>query len=602
MRELALFPTKRFQPKRYHPGNLGTWSGHLPFAHDLVAALRPSVLVELGTHHGESYFGFCQAVQENAVGCKCYAVDTWRGDEHAGFYEEDVFREVNAYNEANYGSFSVLIRETFDDASSHFGPHSIDLLHIDGLHTYDAVKHDVETWLPKVRPGGIVLLHDINARHANFRVWQLWDELKAAYPHFEFTHFWGLGVLRIGHSGAEESGLLRYLFTCAEEDCQAIREQYQRAAENLELSYQAGARGRGARGVPLAQVFAGGPGGFVEPSSVTREIEPGVWQRLAFLLEQGCEVPELRIDPADCPGVVELASLTIRSAANEALVLLQISEPAELQALECSYDLVPIGDGSTAKFLSYGYDPRFYLGLKQIGCTEQPLVVELWMRVTLTLGDVAALLQTPVIAPPGTAPDVQRDLELGRLTAAVTDAEAEIASLKASLAREENERSHLDIERGLAVRRVETLTSELLLHQTEQLVVTAEFRRLAGLRQILEAENVEVRERLRREQNLRISLESDNAELRKQVEQLQWSVAGHLAELSDLREIALEVEQLRGRLNIAEATVQSLREEIRREQALKNELETSYSWRMTRPVRGALKVLGVRGANSGPPQ
>src|SRR6266849_1176473 len=103
-----------FHPKRRVPVN--NWLGHLPFARDLIGSLRPSTLVELGTHYGESYFGFCQSLVESGVQCTCYAVDTWKGDEHSGFYGEGVFADVNEYNRRNYASFSHLLRMTFDEA------------------------------------------------------------------------------------------------------------------------------------------------------------------------------------------------------------------------------------------------------------------------------------------------------------------------------------------------------------------------------------------------------------------------------------------------------------------------------------------------------
>jgi GT2 family glycosyltransferase/glycosyltransferase involved in cell wall biosynthesis len=174
------------------------WCGHLPFAAWVIRILKPKVFVELGTHSGNSYFSFCQAVSEGKLSTRCYAVDTWQGDDHAGHYGNDIFYKVNLHNEKNYQEFSSLLRMTFDEALNHFPNESVELLHIDGFHTYEAVKHDFETWLPKLAPGAVVLFHDTNVHQHGFGVWKFWAELTEKYQNnLEFLHSHGLGVLQI---------------------------------------------------------------------------------------------------------------------------------------------------------------------------------------------------------------------------------------------------------------------------------------------------------------------------------------------------------------------------------------------------------------------
>lgn len=102
------------------------------------------------------------------------------------------------YNKQRYHFFPGLLKMTFDDALQLFSNGSIDLLHIDGLHTYEAVRHDFETWLPKMSDSGVILFHDINVRHDDFGVFRFWEEVSVRYPHLAFDHSNGLGVLAAG--------------------------------------------------------------------------------------------------------------------------------------------------------------------------------------------------------------------------------------------------------------------------------------------------------------------------------------------------------------------------------------------------------------------
>lgn len=140
-----LIDAAAFSPLSF--GDPSAWTGHLPFAAWVIRETSPRIFVELGTHFGTSYFSFCQAVKVHQLNTQCFAVDTWQGDEHAGIYGEEVFQKVTAHAAEHYAEFSKLLRMKFDEALSYFSDNSIDLLHIDGFHTYEAVKHDFETWL-----------------------------------------------------------------------------------------------------------------------------------------------------------------------------------------------------------------------------------------------------------------------------------------------------------------------------------------------------------------------------------------------------------------------------------------------------------------------
>jgi Methyltransferase domain len=174
------------------------WVGHIPFAFWLVEALQPRVVVELGVHSGNSYCAFLQAVQSLTLTAQCYGIDHWRGDDHADHYGDEIYGELCAHHDPLYGTFSTLIRATFEDALSYFSDASIDLLHIDGFHTYEAVAKDFSDWLPKMSERGVVLFHDINVHEREFGVWKFWEEIAARYQTLAFVHSHGLGIAYVG--------------------------------------------------------------------------------------------------------------------------------------------------------------------------------------------------------------------------------------------------------------------------------------------------------------------------------------------------------------------------------------------------------------------
>lgn len=113
------------------------------------------VIVEIGSYLGASaYFMAAAAGKKNS---RVFCVDTWDND---GMTEgrRDTYHEfIN--NVERYRSVITPIRGRSAEVASTF-LEDIDLLFIDGDHSYTSVLQDIKGWLPKLKRGGIVALHD----------------------------------------------------------------------------------------------------------------------------------------------------------------------------------------------------------------------------------------------------------------------------------------------------------------------------------------------------------------------------------------------------------------------------------------------------------
>jgi hypothetical protein len=92
--------------------------------------------------------------------------------------------------------------------------------------------------MPKLSSRGVVLFHDTAERGPGFGVHLLWDELRKRYPHFEFTHGHGLGIIGVGDSIPVK---VRRLFAASASAplAQAIRAAYERLGGAMEDLRQA---------------------------------------------------------------------------------------------------------------------------------------------------------------------------------------------------------------------------------------------------------------------------------------------------------------------------------------------------------------------------
>lgn len=372
-------PSKYFQPRIY---GLGAWTDNLHFACDLVATTKPRLLVELGTDRGESYFAFCQAAAEQKTGTRCFAIDTWRGDHQTGSYDETTFGEVAACNESSYAGFSTLLRSTFDSARDRFASESIDVLHIDGLHTEAAVRHDFETWLPTVAPGGIVLLHDVCVRTRDFGVWKLWDEICGRGRSYTFENGPGLGVWQkppemplaepvetlLGGTAALREELAEYYRARAAEVQAKLARQWQDGSiSQTALAHQT-----------VIQVFYSQDGTHSEENSVNTRVGHEEWKDVTIVFPEGAGAAPLRLDFLSTFTVVELSRLCLTSETGTHFLAEDASEFARITV---AGDAVRLPHPSLLQVKVTGVDPQLYFPALQIPLETKRIQLTLRLRV-----------------------------------------------------------------------------------------------------------------------------------------------------------------------------------------------------------------------------
>jgi Methyltransferase domain len=373
-------PSHHFAPSIY---GVGAWTNHLHFAYDLVAEVKPRLLVELGVDRGESYFAFCQSAAENKTGTRCFGVDTWRGDQHAGGYDETTFAQVTTRNRENYEAFSTLIRSSFDEASARFASGSIDVLHLDGLHTEAAVRHDVDAWLPKIRPGGILLLHDVDARAKHFGVWKIWAELQERGRSWTFHDGPGLGLWQ-KPPALELPGFLEKLLAPPNEWNNALAKYYSERAAELQRKIAEHWRDGTIRHLPFAQqtiiqVFYTDDGMHREQDSVLARVGHEGWKDVRIELPAGAAASPLRIDFVTALTTIDLASIRLARAGSA-----YFSAPDEtgFDSIALSGDAKRLAHPTALRLKVTGVDPQLYLPVIALPASEEPLVVQMRLQVS----------------------------------------------------------------------------------------------------------------------------------------------------------------------------------------------------------------------------
>jgi len=155
--------------------NLQTRIKMLPYAHEnrtfthltlrekekllsLAGKCKGCNYVEIGSYIGSSSCFIAAGIKGSGGEGRLYCIDTWQNE---GMSEglRDTFDEFQR-NTVKYKDFIVTLKGTSYKIAESFDK-KVDFLFIDGDHSYEGVKSDVDDWFPKLNNGAIVIFHDI---------------------------------------------------------------------------------------------------------------------------------------------------------------------------------------------------------------------------------------------------------------------------------------------------------------------------------------------------------------------------------------------------------------------------------------------------------
>ena len=136
----------------------------------LDATPEGGVFVELGCYKGKSTSFIGVEIHKRKRDINFIAVDSFQGatnstdaNEIKAYEGISEIQESYTYNVAPIGNKIKTIVSLTDEAAQYFEDGSVDVIFVDGGHSYEVVKADILAWLPKMKKGGIMAGHDFNA-------------------------------------------------------------------------------------------------------------------------------------------------------------------------------------------------------------------------------------------------------------------------------------------------------------------------------------------------------------------------------------------------------------------------------------------------------
>ena len=115
--------------------------------YERFSEIGPKVGAEIGVAYGKNSINMLEALPD----LKLYLIDPWDSGQNV---KDTAHENLLPYRDR------ATIMEITSELAAPIVPDQLDLVYIDGDHSYDAVMLDIILWGRKVRPGGFLAGHD----------------------------------------------------------------------------------------------------------------------------------------------------------------------------------------------------------------------------------------------------------------------------------------------------------------------------------------------------------------------------------------------------------------------------------------------------------
>lgn len=162
---------------------------------------KPKVIIEIGTANGGTLFLFCRVASKDAT---IVSIDLPGGRFGGGYprYRISLYKAFRLPKQKlHFVQADSHSRETLERVKNILGDRKVDFVFIDGDHSYEGVKNDLDMFSPLVKDGGIIAFHDIvvHPQEIGCAVSVFWDEIKqGGYEYIEIVSDWDQGMGGIG--------------------------------------------------------------------------------------------------------------------------------------------------------------------------------------------------------------------------------------------------------------------------------------------------------------------------------------------------------------------------------------------------------------------